>query len=173
MKKKPPRKAPKRVVASRPRPKPKAKPKAKPRAKPAARASEELTTLREELDEARAELARIASGENTARRDLESRSSSARSFEERLRLELEAMRVDLRTALADGEITRADQARAEHKLQLTLAELDGSRESERLATHASTNARERLHDIRAENETLRKHLFEANEQLRRLKEPTE
>jgi chromosome segregation ATPase len=149
------------------------------RAKPARRAAapaapgDDLTTVREELAEARAELARIASGENTARRDLEARVSAASSVEERLRAELEEMRMDLRTALAELEITRADQERAESRLGALVTELDGLRESERLATHASTDAGERLRDLRGENETLRKHLFDANEQLRKLKEPKE
>jgi chromosome segregation ATPase len=138
---------------------------------------DERITLREELAEARAELARIASGENSARRDLEARVSAASSLEERLRAEQEALRVDLRTALADLEIARADLNRAVERAQAALRETADARESERLATHASDAAREQLATVRAqlertriENETLRKHLFAANEELKRAKE---
>ncbi|MFI5290031.1 MAG: hypothetical protein ACHQ17_10300, partial [Polyangia bacterium] len=109
---------------------------------------DERITLREELAEARAELARIASGENSARRDLEARVSAASSLEERLRAEQEALRVDLRTALADLEIARADLNRAVERAQAALRETADARESERLATHASDAAREQLATVR-------------------------
>ena len=95
--------AKKKVKArSKPQTKTKAKSRTKAKVKVKARVSDdELASLREELSAARAELARIASEESHARHELEKRVSSAASLEERLRAELEAVRLDLRTALAD------------------------------------------------------------------------
>jgi len=132
------------------------KPARKSSLKRSATVSVDASTLGEELQEARAELVRIAGEENHARRDLESQVSAARTVEERLRNELEAMRMDLRTALADLEIARADHARAEGKLLDTLRELQGVRESERLAAHSSADIRDRLLDLERELEALRK-----------------
>ncbi len=73
----------------------------------AARIGEQVNLLQEELQAALGELARIASDENSARRDLEAQVSAARSREDALRRELEAVRMDLRVALADLEITRS------------------------------------------------------------------
>jgi chromosome segregation ATPase len=141
------------------RPKAKKKPTPKRTAKPTAKASaDDLATLREELDEARAELARIATEENSARRTLEMQSSLGRSVEERLRAELEAIRTDLRTALADLEIAQADHDRAESKLIEAVRELSTARENERLAAHASADARDRLLDLERENQRLRAQL---------------
>jgi hypothetical protein len=127
-------------------------------------AVDDMATLKEELGEARAELARIASGDNSARRNLEAQSSLGRTVEERLRAELEAMRTDLRTALADLEIARADQLRAEAKLIDGIRELQAARENERLATHASADARDRLLDLERENQRMKDQLA-AREEL--------
>ena len=121
-------------------------------------AIEEVSTLKEELAEARAELARIANVENVARRDLETQSSLGRTVEERLRSELEALRVDLRTALADLEIARADHQRSEMKLIEAIRELTTARENERLAAHSSADARDRLLDLERENKRMRDQL---------------
>jgi hypothetical protein len=148
----------KKKTAARPAAKkrsPAKKPAKKSSAKRNATVAVDAATLREELQEARAELARIAGEENHARRDLEAQVSAARAVEERLRNELEAMRVDLRTALADLEIARADQARTEGKLLQALRELRGVRESERLAAHASADIRDKLLDLEREIEELR------------------
>src|SRR4051812_38934039 len=132
------------------------KPANKSSLKRSATVSMDASTLREELQEARAELARIAGEENHARRDLEAQVSAARTVEERLHNELEAMRMDLRTALADLEISRADQVRVEGKLLDMMRELQSVRESERLATHASADIRDRLLDLERELEELRR-----------------
>jgi chromosome segregation ATPase len=142
---------PKKPAAKKPKRASQRKPKAK---KPVV----DRVALEEELAEARAQLARIASEENSARRDLETQVSIARSVEERLTRELEALRVDLRTALADLEIARADHQRAETKLLDALRTLAEVRESERLATHASADARERLVDLGREIDRLRRQL---------------
>lgn len=120
--------------------------------------------LVEELDEARAQLARIAGEENNARRDLQAQVSRGRTVEESLRRELQAMRIDLRTALADLEISRADHARAEAKLLEALHELRAARESERLAAHATGDMRDRLLDAEQENERLKRELAGAKEE---------
>ena len=73
----------------------------------ATRIGEQVNLLQEELQAALGELARIASDENSARRDLEAQISAARSREDALRRELEAVRMDLRVALADLEIARS------------------------------------------------------------------
>jgi hypothetical protein len=156
--KKPPAKA------ARPTAKAKAKPAKKPSAAPRVKTppplitADELATLREELAEARAELARIASEENVCRRDLEAQVSVAQSVEERTKDELEAMRTELRTALADLEIAHAGEARYESRLLLLAREVGELKEAERRAAHASVDASERLLGLQAENEALRRHL---------------
>jgi hypothetical protein len=137
------------------------KPKKKSGSKRTSPISNDAAAVREELAEARAELARIAGEENHARRDLEAQVSAARSIEDRLRNELEAMRVDLRTALADLEIARADHARAEGKLLDTMRELQSERVNERLAAHASADIRDRMLDLEREIERLNRELTEA------------
>jgi hypothetical protein len=129
-------------------------------------------TLKEELVEARTELARLASGENSARRNLEAQSSLGRSVEERLRAELEAMRVDLRTALADLEISRADHRRSEAKLIEAIRELSTARENERLAAHASADSRDRQLDLERENQRMKDQL-EAREERNEEKQAKE
>ena len=163
---------------ARPAPKPTPRKVAPKRSRASSTSADAIATLREELDEARAELARVASDENVARRDLEARVSSAHSVELRLRQELEALHVDLRTALADLEIVRADRMRAEHKIEAAARDSADARESERLATHASDHARDQmlelrdeLDKLRHENETLRRHLHAANEELKLKREP--
>jgi hypothetical protein len=121
-------------------------------------AVDEIATIKEELAEARAELARIANVEVSARRDLETQSSLGRSLEERLRAELEAVRVDLRTALADLEIARADHQRSETKLIDVVRELATAHLNERQAAHAAADARDRQLDLERENERLRAQL---------------
>lgn len=146
-------------AAKKPVKKPARKPKAAPRKRPAERISpDDVATLREELVEARAELARIASEENTARRVLEAKISAAESLEARLRAELEAVRVDLRTALADLEIARADSQRAEAKVEQARRDLAELRESEKISAHAADAAREQLVELRQEVERLRAQL---------------
>jgi hypothetical protein len=138
-----------------------AKPKSRATPKTSVSAVDELREVKEELAEARAELARIAGEENHARRDLVTQVSLGRSVEERLRDELEAVRIDLRTALADLEIARADHQRAEAKLLDALREASTARENERLASHASADTRDQLLDLQRENERLQHELENA------------
>lgn len=123
---------------------------------------EDLAIALEELEAAHTELARIASGENTAKRELEANVSAAVSTEERLRREMEAMRVDLRTALADLEIERAATARERERVLQLQHDLAEARESERLAAHASDRAREQTEALKAELEKLRATAKEQN-----------
>ena len=116
---------------------------------------EDLAIALEELEEAHTELARIALDENTAKRQLESKVSAAVSTEERLRREMEEIRVDLRTALADLEIERAATARERERVLQLQHDLAEARESERLAAHASDRAREQTEALKAELEKLR------------------
>jgi hypothetical protein len=134
----------------------KAKPtKAKPtKAKPAAPrraqatpSTAELALLREELEAARRELARIGSVENHARRDLEAQALAQDSVEQRLRAELDAVKLDLRTALAELEIARAAEARAVERAVRLGRELEEARASERRAQHALDVARDQLVDL--------------------------
>jgi hypothetical protein len=137
--------------------KPKSKRKATPKAaKKATRSADaDLAFALEELEAAHSELARIASDENVARRELEAKGSAATTTEERLRHELDALHVDLRTALADLEIARAQAARERDQAQKLAHELAESREYERLATHAGDRAREESAALKAELEKLR------------------
>jgi len=107
----------------------------------------ELALVREELEAARRELARIGSVENHARRDLESQALAQDSVEERLRAELEAVKLDLRTALAELEITRAAEARAVERAHRLTEELDEARASERRAQLALDSARDQLVEL--------------------------
>jgi DNA repair exonuclease SbcCD ATPase subunit len=129
----------------------KAKPaKAKPAAARRAQATPstaELALLREELEAARRELARIGSVENHARRDLEAQALAQDSVEQRLRAELDAVKLDLRTALAELEIARAAEARAVERAMRLGKELEEARASERRAQHALDVARDQLVDL--------------------------
>jgi chromosome segregation ATPase len=150
----PAKKSPKRKT------KVKAKAKARPKTKPAVRprkpavSSDDLSALREELDAARAELARIASDENHWRRDLDAQISAQSTHHERLRGELEAVRIDLRTALAELEIARANEKRAEQRFITATRELSEAREAERRAEHASDSVQDELHQLRNQVQSL-------------------
>jgi hypothetical protein len=136
-------------------------------------------TLREELQEARAELARLALGENLARRRLQDESSTACSVEQRLREELEALHVDLRTAQAELEIAHAGRLRAVLKADSVANAAQAALEAERLASHASDHVRDRMLTLRGEidrlrheNDSLRHKLTTAEHELRQMKEST-
>ncbi len=122
--------------------------------KSARAAAEDFAGLLEELEAARGELARIATDENHWRRDLDARISAQSAAEERLRGELEAVRVDLRTALAELEIARANEKRAEQRFITATRELAEAREGERRAEHASDAAQEELHQLRNQVQSL-------------------
>jgi hypothetical protein len=111
--------------------------------------------LIEELAAARNELKRVAHEENAVRRELEASLSNERNAGDRLRAELEAVRLDLKTALADLEIARAEAQRESTRSQVLARELAASLEGQRLAEHAATGTREELFELRRELERLR------------------
>jgi hypothetical protein len=145
-------KKPNRKPAPKARKKPTAKPK-RPIKKTVTLSGDEL--LIEELGAARQELRRIASEENQIRRELEAALSNERNATERMRQELEAVRLDLKTALADLEISRNEAQREGTRAQTLTRELAASRETQRLAEHAANTTREELFELRRELERLR------------------
>src|SRR4051794_20039722 len=103
----------------KPSPKPKKPTRAAPRAKTqrakaapkpsfahALPLNEKFREAMEELDVARAELSRLGHEMTAAHRALEDQRLSAKSSRENLSAQLEAMRTDLKTALAELEIAR-------------------------------------------------------------------
>ena len=108
------------------KPKPKSKP-ARPRVRPqpmppplaASDNEERLREAMEELTEARAELSRLGHALSAAHRELQDRQLSSGSAEEHLRAELEAVRTDLKTALAELEISRNEVQRLRAKLAVS------------------------------------------------------
>lgn len=107
---------------------PAAKPRAtQPTAKPRAVAlplDEKLREAMEELDVAREELSRLGHAMTAAHRQLEDERLSARSARENLRAQVEAMRTDLKTALAELEIARADRERIAASAQKRIHDLE-------------------------------------------------
>jgi hypothetical protein len=79
-------------------------------------ADEGLREAMEELIEARLELARLGHELSLAHRELENRKLSSGSAQENLRAELAAVRTDLKTALAELEISRNEVERLRGKL---------------------------------------------------------
>lgn len=77
---------------------------------------EGLREAMEELVEARLELARLGHELSLAHRELENRKLSSGSAEDNLRAELGAVRTDLKTALAELEISRNEVERLRGKL---------------------------------------------------------
>jgi predicted nucleic acid-binding Zn-ribbon protein len=77
---------------------------------------ERLREAMEEVAEARSELSRLGHELTAAHRELEDRKLSSGSAEENLRAELEAVRNDLKEALAELEISRNEVARLRGKL---------------------------------------------------------
>jgi len=154
---KPPGRAKSRAGKPARKPAPHARTAAKPAParKRSAGDDHQLAELREELEAARGELARIASEENHWRRDLDARITAQSTVEERLSAELEAVRIDLRTALAELEIAHANERRADQRLGIATRELAEAREAERRAEHASDSALDELHRLRAEVARLR------------------
>ena len=117
--------------------KPKAKPKAK--AKPARprielqrmppklavdETEERLREAMEELTEARAELSRLGHEMTAAHRQIEDNRLSSASSRDNLRAELDAVRTDLKTALAEAEIARIDRERVAATSQRRIHELE-------------------------------------------------
>lgn len=121
----------------------KLKPKTKPKAKAKAKASrpavalqrmppklpiddteERLREAMEELTEARTELSRLGHEMTAAHRQIEDNRLSSASARENLRAELVAVRTDLKTALAEAEIARADRERVAAGAQKRIHELE-------------------------------------------------
>ncbi len=142
--------------------------------------AEDARELREELEAARTELSRIASAENSAKRELEARRSGLSSAETNIRAELEAVRLDLKTALAELEIARAEIARSDGKLQHAQRTEVEATESARQALHVSENFRDQTHSmktdlerVRAEYEQLRQKHEELQTECVRLRQEDE
>ncbi|HEX8952892.1 MAG TPA: hypothetical protein VF945_13645, partial [Polyangia bacterium] len=120
---------PKSKLATKPRAKPSAKAPAKAkataRAPGSAAATEELLReAMEELGEARGELSRLGHAMTAAHRQIEDNRLSSASAREHLRSELNAVRTDLKTALAEAEIARIDRERTAAQAQRRIHELE-------------------------------------------------
>jgi chromosome segregation ATPase len=114
--------------------------------------------LIEELGAARQELKRLAREENAVRRELEATLSNERNAGDRLRGELEAVRLDLKTALADLEISRSESQREGARAQALARELSSALEAQRMAEHAANSTREQLYQLKRETDRLRAQL---------------
>lgn len=82
-------------------------------------AEERLREAMEELTEARVELSRLGHALTVAHRELQDRQLSSGSAEENLRAELDAVHTDLKTALAELEISRNEVNRLRAKLAVS------------------------------------------------------
>ncbi|HEX9105086.1 MAG TPA: hypothetical protein VF997_22900 [Polyangia bacterium] len=78
----------------------------------------------EELGEARGELSRLGHAMTAAHRQIEDNRLSSASAREHLRSELNAVRTDLKTALAEAEIARIDRERTAAQAQRRIHELE-------------------------------------------------
>jgi len=85
---------------------------------------ERLREAMEELTEARTELSRLGHAMTGAHRQIEDDRLSAASARENLRAELNAVRTDLKTALAEAEIARIDRERIAATSQRRIHELE-------------------------------------------------
>lgn len=119
MPKKPPprRKPPSKRTAAKKRPAPR-------KSAPAIDSEERLREAMEELGEARVELSRLGHAMTAAHRQIEDDRLSAASARENLRAELNAVRTDLKTALAEAEIARIDRERTAATAQKRIHELE-------------------------------------------------
>jgi predicted RNase H-like nuclease (RuvC/YqgF family) len=123
---------PKAKAKAKPKPAVNAKSAARPRVPPQrmppkieADASEErLREAMEELTEARTELSRLGHEMTAAHRQIEDNRLSSASARENLRAELNAVRTDLKTALAEAEIARIDRERTVAQSQRRIHELE-------------------------------------------------
>jgi len=123
MAKKPPARGKQRKTPRNVKAKPKKKIQAK--ARPAVADTEErLREAMEELAEARVELSRLGHAMTAAHRQIEDDRLSSASARENLRSELNAVRTDLKTALAEGEIARIDRERTAATAQRRIHELE-------------------------------------------------
>ena len=85
---------------------------------------ERLREAMEEVGEARVELARLGHAITAAHRQIEDDRLSSASAREHLRAELNAVRTDLKTALAEAEIARIDRERTAASAQRRIHELE-------------------------------------------------
>ena len=123
MAKKPPARGKQRKTSRNAKAKPKKKMQAK--ARPSALDDEErLREAMEELAEARVELSRLGHAMTAAHRQIEDDRLSSASARENLRSELNAVRTDLKTALAEAEIARIDRERVAATSQRRIHELE-------------------------------------------------
>jgi hypothetical protein len=83
-----------------------------------------LREAMEELSEARVELSRLGHAMTAAHRQIEDNRLSSASAREHLRSELVAVRTDLKTALAELEIARANSERIAGHAQRRIHELE-------------------------------------------------
>ncbi|HWE31130.1 MAG TPA: hypothetical protein VHB97_24145 [Polyangia bacterium] len=88
--------------------------------------AERLREAMEELTEARTELSRLGHEMTTAHRQIEDNRLSSASAREHLRSELNAVRTDLKTALAEAEIARIDRERTAAHAQKRIHELENA-----------------------------------------------
>jgi chromosome segregation ATPase len=144
------------AIKKKPPPKKRAATKKAAKRRPSASSPDEL--LREELTFARQELKRVATAENVVKRELEAALSNERNANDRLRAELDAVRLDLKTALADLEIARREMHRETARALALGREMAAAQEAQRLAEHAATSTREQLYELRREAERLRAEL---------------
>jgi chromosome segregation ATPase len=86
--------------------------------------AERLQEAMEELQEARTELSRLGHAVTASHRELEDQKLSATSAQSNLRAELAAVRTDLKTALAELEIARADRERIATMAQRRIHDLE-------------------------------------------------
>jgi chromosome segregation ATPase len=97
---------------------------ASPKRATSAESEERLREAMEELAAAREELSRLGHAMTAAHRQIEDDRLSSASAREHLRAELNAVRTDLKTALAEAEIARIDRERIAASAQKRIHELE-------------------------------------------------
>jgi chromosome segregation ATPase len=112
-------------------------------------------SILEELDAARGELQRLSGNLMVARRQLEAGRSTAQSAEQRLRDELDAIRIDLKVALADLEIAKTEAARLTRLCEEACLREEEARKAAARAERAADRNRDELLDLKREVEHLR------------------
>jgi chromosome segregation ATPase len=103
------------------------KPKKKPTAKRAIPLAEKFREAMEELEVAREELSRLGHAMTAANRELEEHKLSAKSARDNLSAQLEAMRADLKLALAELEIARTDREQLRKRLSAVSSQLSAQK----------------------------------------------
>ena len=111
---------------------------------PAPRLGAGVTPFVEELEVALDELRRLSTELVSTRRELNDEWSSGRGVEGTLRSQLDAIRVELKTARAELEIAQANTRRAETRLEAAAEAEVRARQAQREAEHAADRARDEL-----------------------------